>query len=179
MNGPTDQELVRGCLQGDESCFSTLLDRYEKPVFNLAYRFAGCRDDAEDITQSAFVKIYENLPSYDPRRKFFSWMYRIALNEALNFKRARKETTELPAELTSEEETVHDTLEHREEQQRIGDAILRINEDLRSVIVLHYFAECSYADISFILEIPERTVKSRLYDARERLRRLLTQTRPS
>ena len=175
----SDQELVTGCLHGDNECFGVLLDRYEKPVFNLAYRFAGTRDDAEDITQSAFVKIYENLSTYDPRRKFFSWMYRIALNEALNYKRSQRETSELPEEITSDEITIHDELEHKEEQQRIGQALFGIHEDLRSVIVLHYFAECSYADISYILSIPERTVKSRLYEARERLRHLLNRPRSS
>jgi len=175
----TDQELVKGCLLGDEGCFGILLDRYEKPVYNLAFRFTGTRDDAEDIAQATFVKVYENLSTYDPRRKFFSWMYRIALNEALNYKRAKKETADLPGEITSDERTIHDSLERDEEQQRIEHALFSIHEDLRSVIVLHYFAECSYADISYILGIPERTVKSRLYEARERLRRLLHKPRSS
>lgn len=177
MNEQTDQELVRGCLRGDEACFGQLLGRYEKPVYNLAFRFAGTKDDAEDITQAAFVKVYENLASYDPRRKFFSWMYRIALNEALNFKRAQKGASDLPEDVPVEEETIHEKLENQEEQQQIEQALFGLSPDLRSVIVLHYFADCSYADISFILDIPERTVKSRLYEARDRLRRLLNTSR--
>ncbi len=179
MNAPSDQELVSGCLSGDESCFGTLLDRYEKPLFNMALRFAGNTDDAEDITQSAFVKVYENLSTYDPGRKFFSWMYRIALNEALNFARSKKSTTDLPEEVIAEDESIHDALEHREEQERIERALFSIHEDLRSVVVLHYFSGCTYADMSYILGIAESTVKSRLYEARHRLRRLLHQTRSS
>jgi len=179
MSAPSDQELVRGCLSGDERCVRDLLDRYEKPVFNLALRVAGNRDDAEDITQAAFIKIYENLSTYDPRRKFFSWMYRIALNEALNFQRARKETTALPDEIEADDTNIQDSLEHDEHTEHIETALLAIHEDLRSVVVLHYFSGCSYADISYILDIPERTVKSRLYEARARLRRLLNRPRPS
>lgn len=177
MMEQSDQDLVSGCLRGDEGCFGTLLERYQKPVYNLAFRFAGDKDDAEDITQATFVKVFENLSSYDPRRKFFSWMYRIALNEALNFKRAKKETANLPDDLTTGDDTIHETIEHREDMQRIEQALFALHEDLRSAIVLHYFSDCSYADISYILDIPERTVKSRLYDARERLRRVLSRPR--
>ncbi len=179
MKERSDQDLVRGCLRGEEGCFGELLERYERPVYNLAYRFAGSRDDAEEITQSTFVKVFENLSRYDPGRKFFSWMYRIALNEALNFKRAQKDTADITDELPSGDDTIHDALEQDDERKRIENALFGIHEDLRSVIVLHYFSSCSYAEISYILSIPERTVKSRLYEARERLRRLLRPARPS
>ena len=179
MSAPTDQELVQGCLDGDESCLRVLLERYEKPLFNLALRVSGNRDDAEDIAQAAFIKVYENLSSYDPGRKFFSWIYRIALNEALNFQRAQRDTAELPDEIGTDDATIQESLEHDEEQEHIDTALLAINEDLRSVIVLHYFTGCSYADISYILDVPERTVKSRLHEARARLRRLLNRPRPS
>ena len=178
MKERTDKELVKGCLRGEKRCFEELVDRYEKPVYNMAFRVAGSRDDAEDITQSAFVKVFENLSSFDQDRKFFSWLYRIALNEALNFKRAQKDSSGTAEYLVSEDTNVHERIEELEEQQRIERALFRLHEDLRAVIVLHYFSECSYNDISFILDIPERTVKSRLYEAREKLRRILTSGRP-
>lgn len=173
MKERSDHELVSGCLRGEDGCFDELVDRYEKPVYNLAYRVSGSTDDAEDITQSAFIKVYENLKTFDPHRKFFSWLYRIALNEALNFKRSRREMSDGVDAIPSEENGIHQDIEEREEQERIGKALFRLQEDLRAVIVLHYFSECSYHDISYILSIPERTVKSRLYEAREKLRRLL------
>jgi RNA polymerase sigma-70 factor (ECF subfamily) len=173
MNEQNDRELVERCLRGEGGSFRELVERYEKPVFNLAYRISGNTDDAADITQSTFVKVFENLTSFDPHRKFFSWLYRIALNEGLNFKRAQKNTSDVAETIVSDDTSIHDTIERQEEQERIGEALHRIDENFRIVIVLHYFAECSYDDISYILNIPERTVKSRLYEARERLRRIL------
>jgi RNA polymerase sigma-70 factor (ECF subfamily) len=80
-----DKELVRRCLKGEKEAFGTILDRYEKPIYNLVLRMVNDRDDAADLTQTIFVKAYEKLDTYDERFKFFSWLYKIAVNTALNF----------------------------------------------------------------------------------------------
>ncbi len=177
MNDRDDSTLVAGSLRGDEGCFRALVERYEKPVYNLAYRMSGDRDDAQDITQSAFVKAFENLSTFDPHRKFFSWLYRIAMNEALNFQRARKENVAPTEDLESDAPRHDRLLEDAEARKRLEQAVAALEPDLRSVVILHYFSDCSYGDVSDILGVPERTIKSRLYVAREKLRRLLNQRR--
>src|SRR3990172_3372965 len=173
MTEPDDRDLIQKCLRGDHTAFKELVIRYERPVYNLAFRMLGNPDEAKDIVQSTFVKAYENLTSFDSRRKFFSWLYRIAINESLNVQRSRKNTTAPGDNLPDVDRSPHDVLEEQEHADRVNHAIDRLPPDHRTVIVLHYFSRCSYEDISTILGIPERTVKSRLYDARERLRRLL------
>ncbi|MGA3244717.1 MAG: sigma factor, partial [Bacteroidota bacterium] len=80
MQEPNDKDLVKRCLSGDQKAFEILLERYQKPVFNIALRVLSNTDDAADVTQATFVKAYEKLNSYDNRYKFFSWLYRIAVN---------------------------------------------------------------------------------------------------
>ena len=84
MSELSDQAIVRKVLAGETAAFAFLVDRYERVVFNAAYRITNDRQDAEDVTQTVFMKVFENLRVYNPRYRFYSWMYRIAVNEALN-----------------------------------------------------------------------------------------------
>ena len=84
MSEPDDNELVQGCLDGDERAFEILLLRYQGPVFNAVLRMVRHRDEATDLTQTAFLKAYEQLKTFDQSHKFFSWLYRIAINEAIS-----------------------------------------------------------------------------------------------
>ena len=90
MSNDRDARLVEACLTGDRKAFQMLMDLYERKLFNASYRVVDDYEDAMDATQSAFVKAYENLQSFDPSRRFFSWIYRILLNESLNIVKARK-----------------------------------------------------------------------------------------
>ena len=92
MSRDEDVELVRRCRAGERAACETLLAEYEKPVYNVAYRMLHNVDDAQDVTQTVFMKVFENLDRYDPRHRFFSWIYRIAINESINAtqKRARQ-----------------------------------------------------------------------------------------
>src|SRR5262249_12994173 len=80
-----DNALVQGCLGGDEHAFEILVVRYQGPIYNAVLRMVRDRDDASDLTQNAFLKAYQQLARFDPQYKFFSWLYRIAINESLNF----------------------------------------------------------------------------------------------
>src|SRR5262245_26712646 len=84
MKTVEDAELVQACRQGDDDAFGALVDRYQKPIFNVALRMVGDSEDAKDIAQTVFLKAYENLANYDSRFKFYSWIYRIAINESIN-----------------------------------------------------------------------------------------------
>ena len=91
MTEPEDSSLVSSCLKGNAGAFEILVERYQRQIFNAALRMVKDYDDARDLTQTAFVKAYERLDSFDPRHKFFSWIYRIVINEAINFLKWRRQ----------------------------------------------------------------------------------------
>ncbi len=167
-----DAALVGRCLQGDHAAFRPLVERYQGPLFRLAVRMLGNAEDARDATQDAFVSAYVHLATYDPRRKFFSWIYRILVNDCLNVLRARRPVETLDPLIAGGGDPF-DTAEAGEMRGRVRTALLRLNEEQREVIVLRHFAELSYREIADAIEVPEKTVKSRLFAARQRLGELL------
>ena len=89
MSESVDAARVRECLAGDPQAFAALVEQYEKPVYNVALRMLRNSEDARDIAQTVFMKAYQNLSNYDPQYKFYSWIYRMAINESLNILRVR------------------------------------------------------------------------------------------
>lgn len=174
MQNPDDESLVQRSVGGEVEAFEILVTRYERVLFKVAMRMLGEYADASDATQAAFVKAYQNLGTFDPRFRFFSWIYRILLNECLNARRTRRhhDTEEAAFELAGNG-TPLDALERNERRQRVQKALLALPNDYRQVVVLRHFAELSYDDIAATLSIPARVVKSRLYTARQRLAEML------
>lgn len=172
---PSDKELVKRCLDGSEKAFETLVDRYQKVVFNVAYRMLNDYDAAEDITQSVFIKGFEKMNSFNPKYKFFSWLYRIAVNETLNYINRRKRLVELSPNLVSGRKSPEREYREAELSRKMEDAMMELDPKYRIVLVLKHFRECSYKDMSLALQIPEKKVKSRLFTARQLLRVVLVE----
>ncbi len=169
-----DAELVRRCLGGDPEAFRPLVEKYERVLYNVAYRMVHDREDARDLAQGAFVKAYEKLGTYDPAFQFFSWIYRIAVNDTLNYlKRGRPFQRLEPVLELAAPGGPQDDLEARERERTVREALMALPIDYREVVVLRHFAELSYGEMSIALAIPEKTVKSRLYTARQRLAGIL------
>jgi RNA polymerase sigma-70 factor (ECF subfamily) len=166
-------------MKGERTAFEALLIKYEKPVYNAAYRMLNSSDDARDVTQTVFLKAYENLGRYDPKFRFFSWIYRIALNESINCLNSRNRTEELAGEPVAETGGPDDATDTDQQSRRIQSALMKIKPEYRSVIVLRHFHEFNYLEISEILDIPEKTVKSRLYSGRQMLKDVLQESRLS
>ncbi len=174
MMETTDQELVARCLEGDAGAFESLVDRHQKTVYNAVLRMVRDSDDAEDIAQSVFVKAYEHLASYKPGHKFFSWIYRMAMNEALNFLKSRKRLDRLDGpESASPEKMPDQAAEEDALREDMGEMLMRLDVSHRAVVVLKHFHDLSYEEIAYVLDLPERIVKSRLFTARQRLKGLL------
>jgi RNA polymerase sigma-70 factor, ECF subfamily len=169
----TDADLVYRVQQGDQRAFAMLLARHERPIYNLACRMVHDADDAADIVQSTFVKVYVNLHRYDPARSFFSWLYRIALNECLTHRQRRQRSRSLPAGPACAATTPEDDFQAAEANAHLQRALLAMTYDQRVVVVLKHLLQLSYEEIAGILEVPEQTVKSRLYTARQILRQIL------
>ena len=173
MSETNDKALVEQCLGGDTQAFEVLVERYQKVLFNVALRMLNNREDALDVTQNAFIKAYEKLDTYNPKYKFFSWIYKIMINESLNTISRRKPQTEVHQTLASGEKTPDESYSENWTMERVQSAIVKLPLEYRRLVVLRHFGNLSYRDMSGALDIPEKTVKSRLYSARQMLKDIL------
>lgn len=164
-----DAELVRACLREDPEAFRVLVEKYSGPLFNVALRITRNREDAADATQTAFVKAYEKLHTFDFSHRFFSWIYRIAINEALDLARGRVREERLVGPLPSSTVDPESACAEEEKSRMVQEAMQELAPDARAVIVLRHLRGMSYADIGEILGLPDKTVKSRLFSARQKL----------
>jgi RNA polymerase sigma-70 factor (ECF subfamily) len=181
VHSPQDQDdgaVVARCLRGDTAAFALLVERYERVLFSVALRMLGDAEDARDATQDAFVKVYQRLGDYNAEYRFFSWIYRILTNECLNALRARRpHEPDVPETPTTS--GALEALELEERRQAVQNAIAGLPPDYRDVLILRHFAELSYEEVADTLAIPLKTVKSRLYTARQQLgHRLLGWNQP-
>jgi RNA polymerase sigma-70 factor (ECF subfamily) len=173
-----DATLVQYCRGGDRSGCAELVARYQKPVFNAALRMLRDREDARDVAQSTFLKAFEHLEDYDPSFKFYSWLYRIAINESLNSLSARRPFEAISGNEVDESPGPERYVQGSETHRALEDAMMRLTPELRAVVVLRHVMQLSYRDMSEALAVPEKTVKSRLYSARQLLREQLFEYEP-
>ena len=150
MDNDADLALVERCRNGDREAFTELVVRYQRPIYNAAFWVLRKAEDANDVTQIVFLKVAERLDEYDPRYKFFSWIYRIAVNESLNLLRrngreeALDDEVELPA--AGQREPGADASE-AQVSRRIQSALMSMPTNDRMVLTLRHFSECSYEEI--------------------------------
>ncbi len=156
--------------QMDREAFGAVVRRYGKAIFNVAYRIVSDDEDAMDITQTTFIKAYERLERYDPAHNIFNWLYKIAVHEAINAAKRNSRTVPLDDELRSSPETADEACIQNETSERLQEALMRIPLDYRTAVILRHFQDLSYAEIAAILDIPEKTVKSRIFSGRRMLR---------
>lgn len=168
-----DRKFVEDCLKGDVNAFGSLVERYQQPIFNTVYRMVHDWDEAEELTQRAFVKAYENLEKFNVRQKFFSWLYRIAINETLNYLKQRKRLEPLQDGLVTKEKNPEEAYRSVELNENLRRALETLDLSLQILIVLKHFQGYSYQQISEFLDIPTKTIKSRLYAARQQLKEAL------
>ena len=180
MESDDDTELLQRFRKGDREAFAALVIRYQKPIYNASFWVLRKAEDASDVTQTVFLKVVERLDDYDPQYKFFSWIYRIAVNESLNLLRRNGHEDELDDDAEFEGpagESPESQLGQLERSRRLQGALMQLSTNDRVVLTLRHFSECSYQEIAQVLEIDEKTVKSRLFDARQRLRAQLEDLR--
>jgi RNA polymerase sigma-70 factor (ECF subfamily) len=174
MDDNEDLKLVSESRQGNRDSFERLLHRYEKPIFNAAYRILHDYEDAKDVTQNVFLKAFQNLEQFDTRQRFFSWIYRIALNESINFCKSRRRFDAGEDTRTEQRNTPEKLLSRKELGEIVQAALMSLELEYRVVIVLRHFNDCSYEEMGEILALPEKTVKSRLFTARTLLREIFS-----
>lgn len=189
MEDDRERALLVRCQHGDRDAFAVLVESCERPVFGVAYRMLGNVSDAADAAQSVFLKVFEHLGEYDGQHRAFSWIYRIAVNEALDRLQWRKrngavtgsesggtidqEEVSLEGRMASTDDGPEQSAETGQLHDCVQAAMMELHKDHRAVIALRHFSGCSYEEMANILHLPEKTVKSRLHTARQVLRKHL------
>lgn len=185
--------LIRRCLGGDAGAWEEIVHRYNRRIFNICYRFTGSSDDAEDLTQEVFIKMYRTLESYDVERgAFFTWVTTMTRNLLVDHFRKGKQdrmTDSLDATATPDEDgpTVGEQIpdkgirpdeaqRKRETQEAVHRALQKLSPELREALILRDLQDMDYREIAFALKVPEGTVKSRINRGRTELARLLSRT---
>lgn len=167
--------LVEKAQRGDQEAFSKLVEEYQGLIYNLAYRMCGEREEACDISQEAFLRAYEHLKKFQKRAKFSTWLYRIAINVAINHLK-KKRPQDIPLEeitLSGQSPGPRREAESRELQEMVKGAIVKLPPLYRAVVVLYHQQGLSYEEIAAYTGCPLGTVKVHLFRAKEILRKIL------
>jgi len=185
--------LVRRCVAGDSAAWEEIVQRYHRRIYNICYRFAGSGDDAQDLTQEVFIKMYRTLKSYDlDRGAFMTWVTTITRNLLVDHFRKSKQdrmTDSLDAAPSEHEdamplsERIADTTltpdaraQSLEVKATVHHALQKLSPDLREAVILRDLQDMDYKEIAAVLKVPEGTVKSRINRGRAELARLLQRT---
>ena len=182
----TETLLIADLCEGDETALAPLVERYKRMVYRLAVQITKNHADADDVMQETFIKVYRSIHTFRRDAAFETWLYRIAVNEALNFVKRRERRRECTLETTIEAEyettaRYHAQLandpqaqaEKAELRQYVTEAVNSLPLKHRTVVILHEFEGLTHAEIASILNCSEGTVRSRLHYARKKLRTLL------
>jgi RNA polymerase sigma-70 factor (ECF subfamily) len=185
--------LVRRCVSGDAVAWEEIVQRYNRRIYNICYRFAGSPDDAQDLTQEVFIKMYRTLNSYDVERgAFMTWVTTITRNLLVDhFRRSKQDrvtdsldsapsehedamplSEQIPDKSAPADSRVH----NRETRETIHRALQKLSPDLREAVILRDLQDMDYREIATVLKVPEGTVKSRINRGRAELARLLQRT---
>ncbi len=182
----TETLLIADLCEGDETALAPLVERYKRMVYRLAVQITKNHADADDVMQETFIKVYRSIHTFRRDAAFETWLYRIAVNEALNFVKRRERRRECTFETATEAEyeataryraqLANDPQTHAEKaelRQYVTEAVNSLPLKHRTVVILHEFEGLTHAEIASILNCSEGTVRSRLHYARKKLRTLL------
>lgn len=184
------ERLAEGLRHGSEEAFEALIQQYQHPVHNLVYRLLDDPGETPDVLQEVFLKVFRKISLFRAQSSLKTWIYRIAVNEAYNHRRAfsrhRRQQVGLDATideglsyqdvLADHSESPFDAVASRETQERIEAALLEINPVFRAAVILRDLEELSYEEIADVLQVNLGTVKSRILRGREALRRVLAES---
>ncbi|MEN8255943.1 MAG: sigma-70 family RNA polymerase sigma factor [Verrucomicrobiota bacterium] len=187
-NGSADEELVLKSQQGDMHAFDELVERYHGKIYGLTYNMTSNREDAEDLTQEVFVKAFEALPRFRGKSSFYTWLYRIAVNKTINYRKKRNRKRALSLDQFDQEiktdETYHDltakgsplrNISLSELQEKLNEALQHLSEKHRTVVVMHDMQGIPHDEIAKVVKASVGTVRSRLFYARRQMQAELTE----
>jgi RNA polymerase sigma-70 factor, ECF subfamily len=185
--------LVRRCVSGDSAAWEEIVQRYHRRIYNICYRFAGTSDDAQDLTQEVFIKMYRTLNSYDVGKgAFMTWVTTVTRNLLVDHFRKTKQdrmtdsidsvpsdhedAQPLAAQIADPSRSAHEQVQSLEMRQAVHQALQKLSPELREAVILRDLQDMDYKEIAGALKVPEGTVKSRINRGRAELARLLQRT---
>jgi RNA polymerase sigma-70 factor (ECF subfamily) len=185
--------LVRRCISGDAAAWEEIVQRYHRRIYNICYRFAGSNNDAEDLTQEVFIKMYRTLNTYNvDRGAFMTWVTTVTRNLLVDhFRKTRQErmTDSLDTATSDHEDAMalgeripdrgpapDSRVQTREAKEAVHQALQKLSPELREAVILRDLQDMDYREIATVLRVPEGTVKSRINRGRAELARLLQRT---
>jgi RNA polymerase sigma-70 factor (ECF subfamily) len=173
-----DIELVGRCQKGDLEAFALLVEKYKKSVYNLALRMVNNREDAADISQETFLRVYRHMAGFSKDHKFSTWLYSIASHLCIDrLRKLRGNVIELSYDIPDNSPLPEEQVILNQLREDIDKAVNNLPEKYRLVVVLRHVNELSYEEISSILKIPVSNVKTHLFRGREMLRSILSEVK--
>lgn len=184
-----EKKLIKKSISGDVQSFEILISRYQKMAYNIAYRIMGNEEDAKDMAQESFIKIFRYIKNFRMDSSFSTWMYRIVMNTCKDELRKKKlkvisidkpiETSDgsMQMDIEDKSRTPEELLESKETSEEVQEALSQISDNNRIVVVLRDIKGFSYSEISDIIEVPVGTIKSRINRGRHELKTLLIKKR--
>ena len=177
MDSKTESEIIARVLKGDRQAYALLVEEYKGPVFNLAYRMTGTREDADDLTQETFIRAYQNLRRFDQTKKFFTWLYTIGINLIRNhLKKNTKDVSHLAAadsalkyQMRGNERGAGDVLSE-DRMIRLEKIIQRLPVDLREAIILKFMHDLTFEEVANVTGDSVSAVKMRIYRGLEKIK---------
>lgn len=175
----TDELIVKFILKGNTQIFSEIVSRYKDKVFRLSYRFTNDSGEAQDLSQEVFIAVYKKLHTYKENSKFSTWLYRINYNLCIDWLRKNKKRKVLTVESEEDcaldkEYSLEESFIERQKRVMVRSVINSMDEKYKTVLILFHFEGFSYEDMGEVLKIPVKTVETRLYRARNILKKELT-----
>ena len=178
-------ELIERCLRGNQQAWESIVRQHWRKVFNVAYKFVGKHDEAEDLTQDIFLKVFKSLDTFDRRANFQTWLISVSRNLCIDhYRSVRKERETIdravdPGQLTpaSSDAGPHAILEQRDRVVLLREAMQGLPDTLRTAVLLRDIQELTYQEIADRLALPEGTVKSRINRGRTELARQIRRLR--
>lgn len=172
MKNLTDEQLVEE-IKKNKQLFSILIDRYQKKIEKYVFYLTNRKEEVDDLVQEIFIKVFVNLNSFDIKKKFSSWLFRIAHNQVVNFFKKYKNKLSLDEKIMIvDESNIEENIEKDELKKILNSCLEKIPIDYKEIILLYYFEELSYEEISDSLKIPIGTVSIRLSRAKKFLKKL-------
>jgi RNA polymerase sigma-70 factor (ECF subfamily) len=171
-----ERESIEACRRGESEAFDRLVLRYQRDVYRLCYRFVNNHEDANDLAQEVFLRVWRAIPRFRGESSFSTWLYRIAVNACLNFRALRRPSTqELPEGLADPQPGAEARLASDDEARRVRAAVARLPEKQRATLILKVYHELTHEEVAEILGSTVGTVKANLFHALGNLRRLVAE----
>lgn len=183
MDIKEEEKIIKQLKNGDFSNYDKIVDSYKNRVFGMAYKFTNDYDETQDLAQEVFLKIYRQIKNFRGDSKLSTWIYRISVNTCLDWKKKKQRIKSINFSNMVNEENKDQTIDIKddspmpdeiilqdEDQKIVHDLIYQLSDKYKTVLIMYHFNEMSYEDIANSLNIPQRTVETRLYRARRMLK---------